>query len=347
VPDWSIVGYSTIRTLHFSFQQKALNFFIRALPGHRDLIGVPDRSKEKLDTFRKNIQELYRQDTKNIREDYYPLSVLTPERPLAHALRLPKLFIDGLRIHLRKQKNKTKNFGPEAKKYLDDLPDYYKRNYHFQTDGYLSERSAELYEHQVETLFSGTADAMRRIFIRPLKDALKERSHSKLKILELAVGTGRTTRFLSLAFPNAKITATDLSYPYLKFAQKSLSDLDGISFLQADATRLPLNDAEYDVVVVVFLFHELPPEERRMALKEAHRVLKPGGHFAFVDSLQKNDWEPANESLEQFPVDFHEPFYKNYVENPMELELAKAGFESIETNFGFVSKACIASKPQK
>ena len=42
------------------------------------------------------------------------------------------------------------------------LPRYYQQNFHFQTDGYLSDHSARLYDFQVESLFAGTADVMRR-----------------------------------------------------------------------------------------------------------------------------------------------------------------------------------------
>ena len=45
---------------------------------------------------------------------------------------------------------------------LSAFPDYYLRNFHYQTGGYLSERSAKLYDQQVEVLFIGSADAMRR-----------------------------------------------------------------------------------------------------------------------------------------------------------------------------------------
>merc|ERR1712216_542124 len=41
-------------------------------------------------------------------------------------------------------------------------PKYYAQNFHYQTDGWLSNESARLYDFQVETLFLGSADAMRR-----------------------------------------------------------------------------------------------------------------------------------------------------------------------------------------
>ncbi len=47
--------------------------------------------------------------------------------------------------------------------YLAGLPEYYGRNFHYQTEGYLSEESAELYEHQTEILFMGTLGLMRRL----------------------------------------------------------------------------------------------------------------------------------------------------------------------------------------
>ena len=47
------------------------------------------------------------------------------------------------------------------------LLNYYLQNFHYQTDGYLSDLSANLYDLQVEILFNGAADAMRRRIITP------------------------------------------------------------------------------------------------------------------------------------------------------------------------------------
>ena len=48
------------------------------------------------------------------------------------------------------------------------FPPYYRRTFHWQTDGYFSEHSAEMYELGVELLFRGTADVMRRQIIPPI-----------------------------------------------------------------------------------------------------------------------------------------------------------------------------------
>jgi hypothetical protein len=39
---------------------------------------------------------------------------------------------------------------------LGKYPDYYLQNFHFQSDGWLSDNSAQVYEYSTETLFSGT-----------------------------------------------------------------------------------------------------------------------------------------------------------------------------------------------
>jgi hypothetical protein len=52
------------------------------------------------------------------------------------------------------------------------FPDYYLQNVHHQTDGYLSDHSAALYDLQVEILFHGAADPMRRRLLKPLVKGL-------------------------------------------------------------------------------------------------------------------------------------------------------------------------------
>ena len=83
-------------------------------------------------------------------------------------------------------------------------PEYYLQNFHHQTDGYLSDHSAELYDLQVEILFNGTADAMRRRVIAPLKRGLRhfnDRAPASLRILDIATGTGRTLHQIRRALP--------------------------------------------------------------------------------------------------------------------------------------------------
>lgn len=336
------LGYSLARSAHFAAQQFPAPIFQFFHHGKNK----KNHSLE-FQKFKKTYAELFRllkKDSENISKGIYPIEVLKPERVTEHLRRYPRIIMDGFQISKRRQAKNQQDFSEEAQEFMKELPEYYQRNFHFQTGGYLTKQSADLYEHQVEILFSGAADAMRRLII-PLVKEFKSGDGEGLHFLEVAAGTGRLTRFMKLAFPKAKITVLDLSYPYLKKAQDNLHDFDRLNFLQGAAEDLPFRDKKFDLVYSCFLFHELPLEIRRLAVSEAFRVLKEGGLIGFVDSVQKEDTKEFDWALEQFPTDFHEPFYTNYTMNPMEGLLSYRGFEKIKKDLGFLAKAVVGQKP--
>ena len=64
--------------------------------------------------------------------------------------------------------------------------------------------SAKLYDIQVEVLFSGTANAMRRQCLVPIAEFIRGKDQRKLSLLDVASGTGRFVRFLKQAFPRSQ-----------------------------------------------------------------------------------------------------------------------------------------------
>ena len=92
----------------------------------------------------------------------------------------------------------------------EDLPKYFLRNFHYQTDGYLSENSANLYEFQVETLFSGSAATMRRFSLLPIIEYLKSKDED-LNFLDVGTGSGEFIKTIKYNFPKLKITCSDIS----------------------------------------------------------------------------------------------------------------------------------------
>ena len=292
----------------------------------------------------RSLEELLRRDVANILSGIYPVEVLLPENPLKHLLRLPEMFREGVQISLRRQNKKADFFAPETEALLKELPEYYRRNFHFQGSGYLSARSARLYEHQVDILFAGSADAMRRMIIEPLRERFGSGDGEGLSFLEIGAGTGRATLFVRLAFPRAKICCLDLSAAYLKKAQEQLAKYSRHDFVEGDGARLPFQPGLFDAVFSVFLFHELPQPTRLEVLKESMRVLRPGGLIGLVDSLQLGDTPALDGSLQEFPKQFHEPFYANYIRSPMEALLASTGVESVQSKTGFFSKVCSGLK---
>ena len=70
---------------------------------------------------------------------------------------------------------------------------------HAQTDGWLSEDSAKIYEVSTETLFLGRQDAMQRQALVPLASFMRGqpgRAGAGVRLLELACGTGRFASFI-------------------------------------------------------------------------------------------------------------------------------------------------------
>lgn len=336
------LGFSLARSAGYTLEQLTLPVFEFLATGQ-----TRRPQTQEIDKLRRAYQELYqllKKDSENIDKGIYPISVLKPEKLTQHFRRYPRILIDGYQLSKRRQRREAQDFSPEAEEYLADLPTYYKRNFHYQSGGYLTKDSADLYEHQVEILFSGAADAMRRLIL-PLIKAVRPGTGEGLHFLEVAAGTGRLTRFMKLAYPKARITVLDLSYPYLKKAQENLKEFDRIDFVQGAAESLPFQDKTFNFVYSCFLFHELPLEISRQALAESFRVLKEGGQLGIVDSLQKQDAYGLEWALEQFPVDFHEPFYKTFTQNPLEDLLAETGFTQLNKDRGFFAKALLAQRP--
>jgi len=332
--------YSSARSALFSLEYTALNMLQNLYPGQ----GRAEISLKTAREIRAEIQKLLRRDSANIAKGMYPAAVLKPELPSRHLLRLPRIISDGVLMAQRRRSGKTAVFDESEREFFSDTPKYYHRNFHFQTGGYLSRRSAELYEHQVEILFGGAADAMRRLILEPLRRKFGPGDGHGLSFLEIGAGTGRATRFVRLAFPRAKITAVDLSDPYLKEAERNLANFPRIDFVQADGAKLPFLDGRFDAAYSVFLFHELPLDARRGIISDSKRVLKRGGFLGFVDSLQAGDHKPFDGMLETFPKNYHEPFFRNYLAHPMEAELRKAGLTGVESDRGFYSKVCFAER---
>lgn len=334
------LAYETLRSIHFGSQYVALTALSRLLPGQAP---PPERDPELIRRILGHMGELLAEDAQRFQKGDFPTRMLLPEAPLQYLRRTPRVIADSFLVSRRRARGKTTEFKASARELLENVPRYYRRNFHFQTDGYLSADSAAVYDHQVELLFLGSAGAMRRLLLRPLIARFGRGGKGRgkgLSILEIGCGTGSTTRYLRMLYPEARITAVDLSAPYLREAQRRLEKLPGrlVTFEESAGESLPYKDGEFDAVVNVFLFHELPRAVRVQMLREARRVLKPRGLYAMVDSMQLGDVPELDLMLDQFPTLFHEPFYRDYVRTPLVPLIKAAGFKSVRSERGFYSK---------
>jgi ubiquinone/menaquinone biosynthesis C-methylase UbiE len=259
-----------------------------------------------------------------------------------YAKKLPQLARDFPRA-IRRAKNRDYKDLPDDVG-LDRYPPYFRRNFHWQTDGYFSRRSAELYDIGVEFLFLGMADVMRRQVIPPLSRAFSAGGTTHPKILDVACGTGRTLLQLASAFPKAKLYGLDLSPYYVQVARKLLRDVDDASLIAENGESMPFCDGYFDAVTSVYLFHELPRNARRNVLREMYRVLRPGGILVIEDSAQYTEAGSVAFFLEQFSEEFHEPFYRDYLKDDLALAAAEVGFAPLRSDPCFVAKVMVAEK---
>ncbi len=292
--------------------------------------------------------QLCERDWEDAQKGVYPVDILF-DSFLSDFLRYyPEMWLDLPNIWARLQRKEYQAFAKDIEK--EGYPRYYLQNFHHQTDGYLSDSSANLYDLQVDLLFNGVADSMRRRILAPLKEGLKNFSSIpdyQIKVLDVACGTGRTLKNMRTTLPKASLFGVDLSPAYLRKANQLLSEnpreLPQLS--HANAEDLPHPDNFFHGLSCVFLFHELPGFARQQVIDECFRVTKPGGIFIICDSMQLSDSPEFEVMLNNFSVMFHEPYYQDYVRDNLGERLEKAGFELIETQVHFVSKYWIARKP--
>lgn len=79
-------------------------------------------------------------------------------------------------------------------------------------------------------------------------------------------------------------------------------------------------------------------------MDEIHRVLKPGGLFLFVDSIQSGDVPAFDGSLKHFPVHHHEPYYMDYISQPVSDYAPDTKWALRSSSVAFLSKVLAYQK---
>lgn len=121
---------------------------------------------------------------------------------------------------------------------------------------------------------------------RKFKQRLLERAplQAASRVLDLGCGTGTLTLMLKRRAPAVRVIGVDADGAILARARKKAraAGLE-ITFECGLATGLPYPTAWFDLVFSSLLFHHLPPQQKPVALREAFRVLRPGGAFVLAD----------------------------------------------------------------
>jgi len=282
-----------------------------------------------------DLGKLMAQDWGNIHAGRYKKPADMIPNPRAALSQAAAFFKDLPAVHRRRRTGAIAE--PFVEPHRGRLPRYYLQNFHYQSDGYLSETSAKLYDHQVEVLFVGGADAMRR---QALPDLIQHlRGRPKARMVDVACGTGRFLHSVADNLPGLATIGVDLSPAYLAEARRGLRGAGG--WAQGNAEALPFADASMDAASCVYLLHEMPKAARARAISELARVTKPGGLAVIVDSIQFGDHPPYDRLIRRFPLGFHEPYYLDYAATDLIGLGREFGLALVKTERAFFSKVIV------
>lgn len=158
---------------------------------------------------------------------------------------------------------------------VPSLPDYLVRHYGW---AYLNPLAVRIFDHQalINAILFGQYN---RIMDQTL--ALIE-PESAGRTLQLAAVYGRLIPILASRIPNLHLI--DVSPIQLRAARRKLATAGlEATMCVMNVEELDYEDNSFDTAIMFLLLHELPPESRRKALREAVRVLRPGGRLVIAE----------------------------------------------------------------
>ena len=187
--------------------------------------------------------------------------------------------------------------------------------------------------HTGLTFAGGNPDALVDWYAKALLDRATQAGVQPLRVLDLGCTSGRSTRAIKRAMPEAEVIGCDVCEPVLRHGHlRALEEQCEITLCQQNAEALKFADQRFDLVASHWLFHELPPDAIRNVIREAARVLRPGGVFAIYDMCTV----PGGVVGQWFHAGFaernNEPYALPLASLDLHAELIAAGFERPRTD---------------
>lgn len=140
--------------------------------------------------------------------------------------------------------------------------------------------------------------------VTALLDAADRRSGGSdpLSVLDVGAGTGTLARAAAVRWPGASVVALDGSRAMLEVGRAEAERVlapdvaSRIAWIVGLAQELPLSDGSFDLVLSSFVMQLVP--DRSAALRDALRVVSPGGWLAYVTWLDDGETFEPEEAFE-------------------------------------------------
>jgi len=104
--------------------------------------------------------------------------------------------------------------------------------------------------------------------------------------LDTGCGTGALAADACKVFPHTKFTLADPSAKMLAIARKKLADNPQVAFVESDSQSLDYADNAFDIITAIQSHHYLGEDERRRAVRNCFRMLKPSGMFITFENIK-------------------------------------------------------------
>jgi ubiquinone/menaquinone biosynthesis C-methylase UbiE len=124
------------------------------------------------------------------------------------------------------------------------------------------------------------------------------------RMLDIGTGPGQIPLLVCARDPNARVTGVDLSEHMLRHARAARDAspfADRLDYRRGDAKALEFGDASFDAVYSNTILHHIP--EPTPFLREAHRVLRPGGALLIRDLFRPATAECVEELVSRHAGD--------------------------------------------
>ena len=143
------------------------------------------------------------------------------------------------------------------------------------------------------------SDEPNRFYIQLYHRTATQADLNGAQVLEVSCGHGGGASYLVRTLRPASYTGLDLNPAGVAFCRER-HNLPGLDFVEGDAENLPFVDQSFDAVINVEASHCYPRFPR--FLTEVARVLRPGGHFLYVDVRPRNRFAAWDAALAGAPL---------------------------------------------